>query len=276
MTNILKNELFNRFVQAGEILFTQIENNFGFHDIKKQFFGRETYDKASATEVNLMRAWVRDSKAWTSYSTVFDYAVDGIIQEFTNPFVMINEAAQIVSLLITTNPYIAGILEPVIIQAEGRSAMEMGQFIRFEALVALAGLDERTVRNAISAGDLIFQKNDGKGLIDPVSARNWLTGRRGYKHTRIITSNPGLLKDVTSPAQFGAFLKASRIQFSNHLHIENLPVDQKSIGEIENGIFNLSLNVTFDIADYYRIDRNEFLKCVMRIFFRDQYDALLR
>jgi hypothetical protein len=51
-------------------------------------------------------------------------------------------------------------------------------------------------------------------------------------------------------------------------------VDTHAISEIETGVFKLPIDTAFPIADFYQLDRKEFLSCVMRVFFSEQLSTI--
>jgi hypothetical protein len=148
-----------------------------------------------------------------------------------------------------------------------------------EKLAFLAGVDVRTVRNAISAGELIGHKTDLGLSIDNASARSWLNGRRGFKPTVIVGEAINGLQAVSTPADFGAYLVARRNKLGldgkdKKIVVFHPGIDARAISEIEAGVFKLPINTAFPLADFYQLDRKEFLACVMRVFFGEQLSTL--
>jgi hypothetical protein len=52
--------------------------------------------------------------------------------------------------------------------------------------------------------------------------------------------------------------------------------DGRALAELESGVFGLPLDAVFPVADFYRLPRREFLACVMRVFFREELDAIVQ
>jgi hypothetical protein len=51
-------------------------------------------------------------------------------------------------------------------------------------------------------------------------------------------------------------------------------VDAKALNELEMGVFKLPLDTVTPLADFYQIDRRDFLVTVMKVFYEDQYRVL--
>jgi hypothetical protein len=52
-------------------------------------------------------------------------------------------------------------------------------------------------------------------------------------------------------------------------------VDQTAMKELESGVFSLHLDTVFPIADFYQVSRKDMLNCVLRTFFREEYQMLI-
>lgn len=160
--------------------------------------------------------------------------------------------------------------------------LDQGHLLQYEKLALLAGVEIRTVRNAISAGDLIAVEHQFyKDVhIDNASARRWLVGRRGFRPTFTADgSQPSNLDGVDTPGEFAALLQSQRKrQDAGELPapdaINHPALTPQSFSRLELGIFELPLDTVFPIADRYCLERRKFLACVMRVFFRDEMDAL--
>ncbi len=276
MTYLSKKSLYDEYISLISETLAQLESQFRLPKLHEALFGhprKGLYDDTEWTEITERFSATR---AWTRVSDLYDFAIDGILKNRSDPRWMIEEVDKLLPYLQATNPFVVCVKDTLLVLAQGRAALEAGFDLRFEALVKLADVDERTVRNAISAGELTFFKNDAKGLVNAVSARKWLEGRRGFVPTKFISTIGGAqLGDVKSPAQFGAFLNQHRTQRNTFPPPRGVPMAKQSIEELERGVFNLPLSTTFELADFYCLDRGEFTDCVMRVFFRDQYDAVL-
>jgi uncharacterized protein YdgA (DUF945 family) len=107
-----------------------------------------------------------------------------------------------------------------------------------------------------------------------------LYGRRGFKPTASTRDDASLtLANVGTPSDFGRLLQPQRTKIVSEA---NEPLDathhesvtKKTVQDLESGIFSLSLDAVFPIADYYMLGRNEFLERAMRVFFAQELAAL--
>jgi len=162
--------------------------------------------------------------------------------------------------------------------ADARFGLDDGLSQTLDRVALLAHVDIRTVRNAVSAGELIVKKVESTSYIDNSSARTWLSGRRGFIPTQIKVKNVEDITKVSTPAEFGSFLSTQRKKLgldSNIKPVVSHPsVDVIAINKIEMGVFSLPLDSVTPLADFYQIDRNDFLVTVMRVFYEDQYRVL--
>ena len=246
---------------------------YGFHPGAPGVFGETLSHEIAAERWAEVLAHTRASSEWHCFEAVHDFAVDGIYHEDVDVYAMLMNASKMTSFFMAANPFEAAPLDQLVQQAWARHEMEVGGFVRFDPFVRLAGVDARTVRNAISAGDLVFHKNDGNGVIEGKSAKRWLTGRRGFKPTRMIQRHP-MLETIDTPSALVEFLGSINAQ-RVHDGLLEPPLNLKGIQDLERGAFNFSLDAVYPLADYYGVERDVFLKCVMRVFFAAQYRALL-
>ncbi len=276
-----KEALFENYFQTCDQVFEQFDQVFGVDGIRARILGideSEAHGFSSPAVEQAAKAHLRASMSWWHLSNLYDYAVDGI-DAGEGPESIVIDGGEVISF-ITTNEYYPSIeWERLVRMGDGRVALDTYSSIEMDKLALLANVDIRTVRNAISAGELVADKIDGYIFITNDSARNWLTARRGFKPSKNITQNFGILKEITSPAEFGAFLLAQRDKIGmggddKKLVVFHPSVDYKAILEIERGAFKLPIDTAFPIADFYQLDRKEFLACVMRVFFNEQLLAL--
>jgi hypothetical protein len=88
---------------------------------------------------------------------------------------------------------------------------------------------------------------------------------------------------VCTPAGFAAFLINQRKQIETDLGADDIAnrsvnhpgVDQTAMKELESGVFSLHLDTVFPIADFYQVSRKDMLNCVLRTFFREEYQMLI-
>ena len=281
---LTKEDLFkNFFFTAYETLWS-FESWFGLEGARDSFFGAGDSDTFEAVETREAASnRVRQSSAWAALSQLYDYAVDGNAGD-EEPTDIVISGAEVLSLITTENYSPRAEWEMIVAKGDGRYALDAGEDVHLEKLALLADVDVRTVRNAISAGELQAFKVENvlhPGIyVDNASARTWLQGRRGFKPTIYSGQSTQAIEDVASPADFAAFLISRREQLGLASEGEKvfpvLPgVDSKGLSAIEAGLFTLPLNAVNPLADFYQLDRKAFLDCVMRVFFADYYAAIL-
>lgn len=276
-----KDALFENYFRTADDAISQFERVFKINGVWNQFFGVE-HDEShlfkSVADQLSAKHHVRSSDAWQTLSMLYDYAVDGVIND-SDPTNIVIDGAEVLSFIKTENTHYAPEWEMIIALGDGRFALDDGENVLIEKLALLAGVDVRTVRNAISSGELIAYKSDFGPSVDNACARKWLNSRRGFKRTIIAGDTFHDLKDISTPAIFGAFLTEKRKKLGLCEDIKKLiifhpSIDTNALSEIESGIFNLSLDTVFPLADFYQLDRKEFLSCVMRVFFCEELSTL--
>lgn len=286
-----KQELFQEFLKSADHTLTSVERWFNGDGVRSRFFGLEGADDCSYFEdiqVNESQTnTVRSSLAWQTLSALYDYAVEGVAEE-ENMFGLLMDCDDLLELIGARTSQ--GQTERqsgwrrIAARCVGRLDLDAGNDIFFEELAVLADVDVRTVRNAISAGELVaYKSTDGinKGLfVENASSRSWLQNRRGFKPTVFRTPTANSLDGITTPAEFGAFLVARR----ESLGLDTgggklLPMapgsSTKNLAAVEAGVFEMSLNAVNPLADFYQLERKAFLGCVMRVFFSDYYATIL-
>lgn len=281
---LTKEDLFkNFFYNAYEVLWV-FESWFEADGVRDNFFGAkvsDTFEEVEAREALTNR--VRQSSAWSALSKLYDYAVDGNAGN-EHPTDIVISGAEVLSLITTENYKPVVEWEMVVARGDGRFALDDGEDVHLEKLALLADVDVRTVRNAISAGELRAFKIENvlhPGIyVENASARAWLQGRRGFKPTLYSGQITQAIEEVASPADFAAFLAARREQLGLTTDDRKLlplvpGVDSKALAAVEAGVFTLPLNAVNPLADFYQMDRKAFLDCVMRVFFSEYYTAIL-
>lgn len=269
-----KEFLFNDFFSAAVGTLEALELFYSVNGVVEQVFG-DLADEAQA------KARFRSSGAWETLSILYDYAVDGIENGHPNDIVI--AGSDVVKLATSENSFPSSEWGDIVSMADGRSALDDGSYITLHKLALLANVDIRTVRNAVSAGDLVTTKMDDEIYLENASARRWLCGRRGFKPT-LLKGEAGKqsLDDVNTPAEFAAFLLARRQRVSNKpegvangkLVVLYPGATAQAMQQLEAGVFALPLDATLPIADFYQLDRKSFLNCVMRVFFLDELRLL--
>lgn len=277
-TSSTKDELRTDFITAAMGTFQALESQFAIEGVVEQVFGTNTDPR----KINLV---FRLSPAWRTLSTLYEYAVNGVDKCPDGASSTIIDGADVLQLASSEEYRPSAEWEAIVWMADGRHSLDDGSPVILEKLALLAKVDIRTVRNAISAGDLVALKIKGNTAreqihIDNASARRWLLGRKGFKPTVLKHEDQTLsLGNVTTPSDFAAFLVAQRAVIDRNGAAEKLVVFHPNVtgnalNEIEAGVFNMPLDAVFPIADFYQVSRKELLDCVMRVFFAEQLSLL--
>lgn len=277
-----KEALFTDYFQTASNVIVAFESVFEVDDVWSKVFGVDKSNQlmfSTPDAEKLAKDHIRKSVAWHRLSLLYDYAVDGVIEHVADASGVVINGAEVISFIRTEEYCPAKEWEQIIWQGDGRYALDSGDDVLLEKLAFLAGVDVRTVRNAISAGELPSYKKEDLTYVENSAARNWLSGRRGFKPTRMLDDKLSGLDEVSRPAEFGAFLSAQRKRIgldSNEkkLTVFHPSVDANALAKIETGVFTLPLDAVFPIADFYQLDRKKFLSCVMRVFYGEQLSAL--
>ena len=277
-----KEALFVDYFQAAVEVFSTFEAVFNVDGVWSKIIGADNSERhgfSSPKTEQAAKDHVRASGAWQTLSNLYDYAVDGIIADRYDPTDIVIGGAEVLSFIKTEMRKPAIEWQHITAQGDGRFALDDGGILSLEKLALLAAVDVRTVRNAISAGELTSTKNSEGLFIENASARSWLTGRRGFKPTVILGETLNGLKEITRPSEFSAFLSLQRKKIGldgdgNKLSVFHPSVDMRAIKEVEAGVFKLPIDTVFPIADFYQLDRQELLSCVMRVFFGEQLATL--
>lgn len=269
--------LFDDFFSAARETLSALERRYEVDGVYAQVFG-DNYDEGAE------RARLRSSYPWRTLEAAYNYAVNGLLPgvEFDEPSSLVVDASDVLHLASSENHSPSAEWRNIIAMADGRWGLDEGEPIHLFKVALLANVDVRTVRNAISAGELASFKSDfdGELWIENASARRWLHGRKGFKPTATdALANTVVLDKVSTPAEFGALLVARRASLDSDVMKFKTPeafvaLGGAALGELESGVFNLPLSDAFAIADHYLLDRKQFLKCVMRVFFADELRML--
>lgn len=275
-----KETLLDDYFRTATDVFDAFESIFQVEGVCSQIFGTSVEVGCNFHDSDIediAKRNIRSSDAWQSLSRLYDYAVDGILPDSVEPEEVVTGGAEVLSYIRTENRTPSDSWERIAEQGDGRFALDSGEDPSLDKLALLAAVEIRTVRNAVSAGELI--KDSGSSFVNNLSARNWLCGRRGFKPTRVFTERHAEISGIATPVEFGSFLKEQRKRLgpdsnSDELATLHPSIDNKAIAEVESGVFKLPLDTVFPLADFYRLDRNELLETVMRIFFKDQLVSL--
>ncbi len=277
---INKDEMFNDFLHSVVDVFTLIEDEFGV-SLLTQTIGVSENEFLTPEGTKIARKSLKELQAWKSLSELYDYAIDGILHEYggtggeDRATEIVIGSAEILSLVTSENHGPSQKWDNIVALGDGRFALDSGANVELNKLSLLAGVDQRTVRNAISAKEIDAVKISGTIYVTNNSAVKWLSSRRGYTPTRFICDSKKSLSTISSATELGSFLSDIREKL-NHNKNETIPsvLSSDALSQIESGVFNLSLDCVFHMADFYQVERGDLLEAIMRIFFPEQLKAL--
>lgn len=270
-----REELFEDFFRATQQVLPTFESLFEVTGLVDQVLGTADEDPESEERA---RAKLRASAAWQTLAELYDYALDGVVAN--DPVDTVLSAADVLKLVTSNQHGPSAAWDRVLAMGDGRFALDDGDDLTPQKIALLAGVDPRTVRNAISAGEMVAHKTEDGLLVENASVRSWLSKRRGFRPTRLqAAASAESLRDVDSPVALGALLRHAReargVSLENQKLLVLHPlVDKTSLALIEQGVFQLPLDAVYAIADFYEVNRAQLLWTVMRIYFPTQLTAL--
>ena len=192
-------------------------------------------------------------------------------------------AAQVVTSLVTheNSSGYAAAWDPIIARGDARFALDDGSDIEIPRLALLAEVSERTVRNAVSAGELSATKYESTTFVRNASARKWLIGRRGWVPTRVGDDHfaDSALEDMSSATALASFLRNKRVRLGKELHEAGdrslySVIDADALRALEQGSFLLPLSAIGELASFYEVPDESLLPACMRAFFPKELSAL--
>jgi transcriptional regulator with XRE-family HTH domain len=153
-----------------------------------------------------------------------------------------------------------------------RWTLDNGDPLNLKELALLAGVDERTARNAASSKDAISlktKKSGGSTIVDNDEAIRWLANRPDFKATEYIEDTtldtPRYFEDATG---FGRYLTHRReelcLTIDEVASVIGSSVDV--ISDLENGIDHLHLSQVCKLSGVLNENRSRFMTDYMRIF----------
>lgn len=266
-----KEELLQSFCTCTGEAVEKWETFFGVEGLGDQVLGGNRYDIATIERL-------RRSNAWETLMALFDYATQGITEGMEEMSIVL-DAAEILSLVRTESQWPSDEWMQILTMGDARYALDEGSPLTIERVALLGNVDVRTVRNAISAGDLVALQED-KSAVDNASARRWLLGRKGFRQT--VNASDGehrVLEQITTAAQFGVFLAQQRKRIGlggdgQKVTLFHPGAGSDTLVQLEAGVFTLPLDAVFPIADFYQLSRKALLECVMRVFFSRELEIL--
>ena len=277
-----KEKLFDDFFHAAMGTLESLEQHYQVQGVVDQVFGAGSTLHENTSQA---KEKFRGSYAWAELSALYEYAINGVTSDLDGPESIVINGSDVILLASSEEWRPSSEWNEIIAMGDGRFALDDGQDITINKLALLARVDVRTVRNAISAAHLSANKKqtlmEGEQIcVENASARIWLKGRKGYRKTvGSIRDTEKALESVDNPTAFASFLSSQRERLNldgdpGKLVVFHGSVDSKAIAQLEIGIFSLPLDAVFPLADFYRLNRKEFLDCVMRVFFAEELALL--
>lgn len=268
------NGLFNVFFDGAVTSMRTLEIEYRVSGVCEQLFGTDDPEN----EEEIAKDYLRKSYPWRKLKAVYEYAIQGKQPQHLDETIefLITAAGQILSIADTHNCETHAPWFSIIAAADGRFSLEAGLAIPAYKIALLANVDVRTVRNAISAGELIPYAERGEDtLIDNTSARTWLHSRKGFVPTAIATTEEIDLAAVTTQAEFAALLLQQKAKLEEYEKSTTNPaLTPELFAALEAGVFTAPLSLVAPLATYYKLERKAFLQCVMRIFFSEELSLL--
>lgn len=153
--------------------------------------------------------------------------------------------------------------------------------IEIDQITYLGKVGERTVRNAISAGELKSYKkrcdvrDSDIVYIEKDSAYKWLLKRRGFKPTVIPAEDSINLLEVKSAVQLKSFLKSQSKAAAKHLLLEGSELQNMiDFGEMLSKKAVIEVAEVKEIAEILRINYQALLIKVYEIYFSEELTIL--
>lgn len=223
---------------------------------------------------------LRASPAWAALRRLHDYALFGRLNDL-EALDIVGDGANVIKLISSNSHRPGEGWDALLAMADARFGLDEGQDVELGRVALLANVDVRTVRNACSAGDLPTTKEGNLVFVESAAARRWVAARRGFVPTELVQYDTGLsVKEVATPVEFGALLRRQREKIAaaeivSRPAVRHPSVDAAALAQLESGVFALPLDAVFPLADYYGLPQHGFLRCVMRVFFRNELDAIV-
>ena len=145
-----------------------------------------------------------------------------------------------------------------------------------QVIAKMAGLDERTVRNAASEG--MFTQDGISYHAEAIKI--WLNNKKGFKRTKVDENQTGLqLVDIKTAQQFSQLISTQKANLGKLLDEKKFKAshysfDKHTLLNLESGIFDLPLNTVSALANAFHFDEKALLHCIMRVFFAHELSLI--
>ncbi|MFV5508903.1 MULTISPECIES: hypothetical protein [unclassified Acinetobacter] len=287
---ISKEEFFQNIYECALGNFSTMQAYMGIYGIMEQVFGvREYEDLGSAYELPTFkikqdeekaRTYFRNSSIWYPFEWVYEYAVNGngykcCIDELT-------DCVDFIHIIHSDHFQITAQSNEIVTMALVRHALEHDPTVNYfdadncnypKAIAQLAGIDLRTLKNAISAGEI---ETVSKYVLCATSLKHWLLRRKGFKPTFYKKEEQQFF--FNSPLSFSNTLKDAKKELTTPFNpsdlLEKYPEIPNVIEQLESGIFNLPLDSVSIIAKAYGIPYPILLKEILKTFYPNELAIL--
>ncbi|HEY8908341.1 MAG TPA: hypothetical protein VIM63_20175, partial [Rhodoferax sp.] len=226
-----KEKLFENIFSATQETVEVLQSHF-LIDITEQVFG--TDNVLSDEGRQKAKEFFRESQAWIELNELYEYAVNGVVAgsqydtaNYADRSYIVTNGEAIVEFVSTSSYRLLQEWRDLFWMADGRFALDGGEHVSITKIALLANVDQRTVRNAVSAGNLVVSTQDkmfehDTVFVENASARRWLLSRKGFKPTPLINTEREQIGDVSTPAAFASFLVTQRKQIETELNADDI------------------------------------------------------
>jgi hypothetical protein len=164
--------------------------------------------------------------------------------------------------------------------ASGRLDGLHSDYLTVKEVALLAFVEERSVRNAISRGELQSEKDGSATMIANEEARAWLRGRRGFNPTQYIYADVSELSDITKSSELASYLQLKR-EKTLKLEVDQLlsqvadtHISLDDLHALESGEYRLAIEDSNELARLYREPPALMMKKIVMVFFPSLYRAI--
>lgn len=286
---ISKEEFLQNIYECALGNFSTMEAYLGIHGIMGQVFGVNDFEELGSAhdlpvfkieqEQELAKNYFRNGKIWYPFECVYEYAVNGDGSKCS--FDEITDCVDFKHILHSDHFQISKKSDDIITMALVRHSLDNDSKVMFFnssncnyplAIAQLASVDLRTIKNAVSAGEI---ESSSKNELCASSLKQWLSTRKGFKPTFYTKQNDYFFNSKTS---FTEVLKKARENLGNKFDPKELinacPSHPNIIQQLELGSLYLSLDKLPLVARTYGIPYPILFKQVMQTFYPNEYALL--
>lgn len=287
---ISKDEFFQNIFECALGNFSTMETYMGIHGLMGQIFGVNNYEELGSAydlptfcltqDENIAKHHFMNGAIWYPFECVYEYALNGngqkcCIDELT-------DCVDFMHILHSDHFQISSGSHEIITMALVRHALEFDPTVNYidikdsnypQAIAHLADIDLRTLKNAVSAGEI---EAISKNVLCASSLKKWLLSRKGFKPT--FYSDQTQTYFFNSPTSFANILKISKKTLADKFDpselINTFPNQTNIIEQLELGIFVLPIDALPLIAKTYEIPYPLLFKQVMQTYYPKEYALL--